>query len=571
MQRESFSRNSLFAGCSALLLLAMPPMGAQAEEFRTCGAQSSMTSFSGECAVPLFDPAQGYISFQHLNMYLIPGEDLVEYIYWENSNEFDEFRCTVFDPTGVEYATWQSAEPAGWFTLTVDEHYPYAVGEWTAIGEGRRLIVPEYENSRRHVALRGSWEHVGQDLMHVWSEIDVDLEFENQIYGPGDEMRVSWEVLSALHPDATVYLQLQNPLHVPGNPPTRLVVDSAPLSGEFTFTLGAWPIHGDWRASLWIDRDGPSNPAFVLSPIQTATTHVEVPGEVVLGPKSRVFEADQDWQDFEDEDLDGIPDEYEHDLASIYRPLLKEDYYEETAAWEWTDARPEEPVLNGKLLTYNQIGGAWANNEHAVYYKVRPVGDQLAGNVWEAAEIQYWFASSYNEPYAWVILSYDWLATHVWDMEMIAAKIFNTDATDSTPAELWYNYHFDGTLLDDVNQWHPDVYIAAGSHASYWWPGHHFSDSGWEVEDFHRGNGMWVGPGGDEDYRLWNLGEIDFRFDGTTRGFLHSHPGMDWVHIDHFDGWCFPDEDMIGIGVDSPHNPFGGNHDDVRVSTWGYP
>lgn len=87
--------------------------------------------------------------------------------------------------------------------------------------------------------------------------------------------------------------------------------------------------------------------------------------------------------------------------------------------------------------------------------------------------LQYWFFYPYN----------NWLNHHEGDWEMI--QIILEEAT-KTPLKITYSWHLSGDTFDwddpcveKVAETHPVVYVASGSHASYWSEGDHtFSQFG---------------------------------------------------------------------------------------------
>ena len=95
--------------------------------------------------------------------------------------------------------------------------------------------------------------------------------------------------------------------------------------------------------------------------------------------------------------------------------------------------------------------------------------------------LQYWFFYPYN----------NWVNNHEGDWEFVQVVL---DRYTTIPEGMTYSWHYGGTTFDwnDVNiekMWetHPVVYVASGSHASYWYEGEHTFEQDVPLVDCYSG------------------------------------------------------------------------------------
>ncbi|MCW4015145.1 MAG: Vps62-related protein [Candidatus Bathyarchaeota archaeon] len=186
----------------------------------------------------------------------------------------------------------------------------------------------------------------------------------------------------------------------------------------------------------------------------------------------------------EDSDNDGIVDSKENQLASMYAPVLyfaagekffptdvnyhienSELYMKVGEINTLIESSPtqssisqyttEDYFLNNTLGGYKEIAQDYTQNREAY-------GDKIYAHITSEAQyivIQYWFFYAYNP---------GTLNQHQGDWEMIQVVLDSTE----TPLYAVYSQHHAGEMaewqdIETVDDTHPTVYVALGSHASY--------------------------------------------------------------------------------------------------------
>jgi len=234
-----------------------------------------------------------------------------------------------------------------------------------------------------------------------------------------------------------------------------------------------------------------------------------------------------------DSDNDGISDSKEHQLASTYEPYLHfadgEKFFPTDANYhienselymkeDDTNTLIEQSPTAASIAQYttedyflnNTLGGF---KEIAQDYKQRReiLGDKIYAHVTSEASsivIQYWFFYAFNP---------GTLNQHQGDWEMIQIVL---DHSTETPQYAVYSQHHAGEMADwkdveKVDDTHPRVYVALGSHANYFRS--YQGKLGTESDTV--GNAYTLKP---EDLEIINLGEK-----GTG-----NHPSsQDWLEF----------------------------------------
>ena len=195
----------------------------------------------------------------------------------------------------------------------------------------------------------------------------------------------------------------------------------------------------------------------------------------------------------------------------------------------------------------------WTPTEYVVYGReYHPPDPPYNDRIY----LQYWFFYIYN----------DWWNDHEGDWEMITVELDK----DGNPLRVGYSQHHRGVVdpVGIVKTWnelmktgaieenHPVVYVAEGSHASYPNPGRTFQTIDW---DEHYGNGEELRP---SDYQLSNMEEGEH---------------WEWINIEQLRwGKCdwplmqeeYPEEKWNPLGNDGPPSPVAQGDKWERPGAW---
>ncbi len=268
-----------------------------------------------------------------------------------------------------------------------------------------------------------------------------------------------------------------------------------------------------------------------------------------------------------DSDLDGISDEKEAELASRYMPSLQFragenffpvdiDYHLSNSILKFrsgetvttVDTSPtvsgistldEQYFLANKLGNLSQIAADYEQRKaslgYTVYTQVRPDSSNII--------VQYWFFYAYNDAP---------INEHEGDWEMITILLDNAE----NPFSAVYSQHLQGQRaawsdVEKVDDIHPKVYVARGSHANYFRP--YQGKLGLESDDVGA-DGVGLEP---SDLNVTPLGEIE----------ADKHPvSQDWLGFGgRWGNWAELADAAAGFA-----GPYGPGHGD-NSDKWYFP
>jgi hypothetical protein len=275
--------------------------------------------------------------------------------------------------------------------------------------------------------------------------------------------------------------------------------------------------------------------------------------------------AQDDW------DNDGVPDSDENQLVSKYAPYLHfaagEKFFPTDVSYHidnsalflksddseiLVDSSPTivsissyqggDYFLNGTLGGFEEIAEDYGQKRESLGY---PIYARVTKSM-EHFVAQYWFFYAFNP---------GTLNQHQGDWEMIEIIL----DSDETPLYAIYSQHFSGekafwSNMEKVDETHPRVYVALGSHANYFRP----YQGKLGLENDIVGNSFTLEP---DDFRIILLGE---------KGAGNHPPAQDWLEYGgKWGNWAQLAD--ISMGATGPRGPGYGENEDKWFSpvSWG--
>lgn len=282
-----------------------------------------------------------------------------------------------------------------------------------------------------------------------------------------------------------------------------------------------------------------------------------------------------------DSDNDGVSDSKENQLALKYAPILQfaggEKFFPTDVSYhidnsvlfrktDDTNIRVEESPTITIIALYqgedyflnNTLGGSEEIAEDYDQYR-EGFGDFVYARVTESMEnlvVQYWFFYAFNPGS---------LNQHQGDWEMIEIILNSTE----TPMYASYSQHFSGEKalwsdVEKVNETHPRVYVALGSHANYF----RLYQGKLGIESDIVGNAFTLSP---DDYQIVHLGEKGVGNHDSSQDWLeYGGRWGDWAQLaDISRGAAGPRGPGFGENADKWFNPVSWGDNVFAVSqTW---